>query len=198
MEDKHARVYAVLGVNIWSWYVQWQWNDLTLDSEMMLELCTRKRGMGIRVENDLEDYKWIWDIRGTTCLIELGRLHIGVITCLIGTHTCLIEDGTLTCIQYSVKFQFLMMTSSIPSHLCLPCRQLYHHLRIKHYVITLYLSMPNLGDNIEYSIGQILDILSTTYTMYCIIPRWMVSRSQPVSHLSANNLVLNSLHSHNY
>jgi len=38
---------------------------------------------------------------------------------------------------------------------------------------------------------------STAYTEYSIIPRSRVSRSQSVSHLSAD-VVLNSLHSHNY
>ena len=34
--------------------------------------------------------------------------------------------------------------------------------------------------------------------MYCIIPRSTVPCSQPVSHISADHAVLNSLHSHNY
>ena len=40
--------------------------------------------------------------------------------------------------------------------------------------------------------------LNTAYTTYCIIPTSTVSRSQPVSHLSADHVGLNSLHSHNY
>jgi len=39
---------------------------------------------------------------------------------------------------------------------------------------------------------------SAAYIKYSIIPRSTVSRSQPVSHLSADVVVLNSLHSHNY
>jgi len=38
---------------------------------------------------------------------------------------------------------------------------------------------------------------STAYTEYSIIPRSTVSSSQPVSHLLAD-VILNSLHSHNY
>jgi len=39
---------------------------------------------------------------------------------------------------------------------------------------------------------------STAHPTYCIIPRSTVFRSQPVSHLSADHVVLNSLHSRNY
>jgi len=39
---------------------------------------------------------------------------------------------------------------------------------------------------------------STTYSKYCIIRRTTVSRSQPVSHLSADLIVLNSLHYNDY
>jgi hypothetical protein len=51
---------------------------------------------------------------------------------------------------------------------------------------------------VEYSIHKVLHTLSTAYTAYCIILRSTVSRSQTVSHLSANHVVLKSLHSHNY
>jgi len=61
----------------------------------------------------------------------------------------------------------------------------------------------------EYSIHWVLYSPSTAYTEYCthgvlhtlhncIIPRLNVSRTQPVSHLSAEHILLNSLHSHNY
>ena len=50
----------------------------------------------------------------------------------------------------------------------------------------------------EYSIHRVQHTLSTAFTAYYIIPRPSVSRSQPVSHLSADHVVLNSLHSHNY
>jgi len=60
---------------------------------------------------------------------------------------------------------------------------------VQHTPITAY---------IEYSIHRVQDTQSTAYTAYCIILRSTVSHSQPVSHLSADYLVLNSLHSHNY
>ena len=74
-------------------------------------------------------YKWIWEIRGPTCLIGLGTPHIGVITHQIGTHTCCIGDGKLTCTRNSLKSQFLRTISPISSHLYLSRLQLYHHLR---------------------------------------------------------------------
>jgi len=41
-------------------------------------------------------YKRIWEIRGTTCLIGLGRPHIGVSSRRSRTLTCHIGDGQLT------------------------------------------------------------------------------------------------------
>ena len=76
-----------------------------------------------------------------TCLIGLGRTRIGVVTCGIGTRTCRIRDGKLTCTIHSLKSQFLIMISLISSHLSLSRPQLYHHLITRSYVIPLYLSM---------------------------------------------------------
>jgi len=50
----------------------------------------------------------------------------------------------------------------------------------------------------EYGIHQVQHTLSTASTTWCIIPRSTVSGSQPVSHLAADHVVLNSSHSHNY
>ena len=52
--------------------------------------------------------------------------------------------------------------------------------------------------NTEFGIHWVQHTLSTAYTTYCIIPRSTVSHSQPVSHLSADHVLLNFLHSHNY
>ena len=49
-----------------------------------------------------------------------------------------------------------------------------------------------------HSIHLVQHTLRPAYTAYCIIPRSSVSRSQPVSHLAAEHVVLNSPHSHNY
>jgi len=58
--------------------------------------------------------------------------------------------------------------------------------------------MPWSRVNTEYSIHRVQHTLSTAYTTYRIIPTLTVSRSQPVSHLLADHVVLNSLHSHYY
>jgi len=61
--------------------------------------------------------------------------------------------------------------------------------KFSHRCRSLYATIMSL-QRVEYT-------LSTAYTEYCIIPRSTVSRSQPVSHLPADHVVLNSLHSHN-
>jgi len=50
----------------------------------------------------------------------------------------------------------------------------------------------------EYSIHRVQHTLSTTYTAYRFIRRSNIPHSQPVSHLSANHVVLNSPHSPTY
>jgi len=74
--------------------------------------------------------------------------------------------------------------------------QLYNHLRTRSWVMPLNLSMAWSWVYPEHSIHQVQHILSTAYTAYCVIPTPTVSRSLPVSHLSADHVVLNSLHSH--
>ena len=58
--------------------------------------------------------------------------------------------------------------------------------------------MPWSRVNTEYSIQRVQHTPSTAYTAYCSIPRLTVSHSQPVSQLSVDHVVLNSLHSHDY
>jgi len=48
-------LYAVLGVNSWSWNAQIERDDLTSCSAMILELWMRMREMGDEDENDVED-----------------------------------------------------------------------------------------------------------------------------------------------
>jgi len=50
----------------------------------------------------------------------------------------------------------------------------------------------------KHSIYSVLHTLNTAYTVYCTMQRSTVSCSQTVSHLSADYLLLNSSHSHNY
>jgi len=139
-------------------------------------------------------YERICEIRGTTCLIGLGRPCMGGITCQIGTPTCRIGDGKLTHTRNSVKSQFLMMISPISSHVSPSRPQLYPHLRTRSWVIPLYLSMPWSWVNTEYSIHRVLHTQSTAYTEYCIIPRSTVSHSQPVSHLLGRPLLYSILY----
>jgi hypothetical protein len=47
------------------------------------------------------------------------------------------------------------------------------------------------------SAHRVWHTLNTAYIEYCFIPRSTVSDSQPVSHLLADHVVLNSLHGHN-
>jgi len=160
-------VYPILGANSWSWHGEIQRDDLTLYHAMMVELWTREREMGDEDEYDVEDYELIWAIRGTTCLIRLGWPCIGVITGRIGTRTCCIRDGTLSRTRNSLKSQFLTVISPVPFHLFLSCPQFYHHLRIRSYVIPLYLSMPQSRVDTEYSIYRLLHTLE--YCMHCVL-----------------------------
>jgi len=50
----------------------------------------------------------------------------------------------------------------------------------------------------DYSKHWVQHTLSIAYSEYCVIPWSTVACSQPVSLLTANHVVLNSLHSHNY
>jgi len=101
-------------------------------------------------------YERIWEIRGTTCLIGLGRPRVSVITHPIGTRTCCIGDGKLPRTRNPLESQFLMMISPISSDVSLSRPQLYHHLKTQSYVIALYLSMPCSRVNTENSIHCVL------------------------------------------
>jgi len=98
-------VYAVHSVNSWSWHGEIQRDDLTLCSAIMVELRMRKRDGGCSWEQ-YGGYQWIWEIRGTTCMIGFERPRIGEITHRIGTCTCLIGDGKLTCTWHSPSPSF--------------------------------------------------------------------------------------------
>ena len=49
-------MYAVLGINLWSWHGEIERNDLTFCSVIIVELWTRKREMGMKM-------RIIWRIR---------------------------------------------------------------------------------------------------------------------------------------
>jgi len=154
-DDRQSSVYSALGVNSWWWNGEIERDDITMcscnDSGVVDE---EERDGGWRCER----YGWYertWGIRGTTCLIGFGTPRISVNTAQIGTRTCHIGDGKLTCTQNSLKSQFLMMISPISFELSLSCAQLYHHLRSRSWVIPLYLAIPWSWLNTENSIQQL-------------------------------------------
>jgi len=100
------------------------------------------------------------------CPIVLGRPCLGIITRPNGTGTCCIVDGKVTRTHDSLTSQVLMTLSLILSHFSVSHPQLYHHLRKWSSVIPLYLSMPWLIVNTEYSTHRVQHSLSTAYTAY--------------------------------
>jgi len=167
----------------------------------------KKRDGGWRWEQ-CGAYKPIWEMRGTTCLIRLGRPRVSGSRRRIGTRTGRIGDGKLTRTQNSLyssfSWEFAPLFSShsfsistLPSpkntNLSHPSLSLHAMIkswhRVQHTPSTAYT---------KYSIHRVQQTPSTAYTEYCIILRSHVSRSQPVSQLSADLVLLNSLHSNNY
>ena len=72
-------------------------------SAMMVELWIRKREMGDEDGNNVEDRSGYEKSRVQLCLIGLGRPRVDVLTRRIGTRTCCIGDGKLTCTENSLK-----------------------------------------------------------------------------------------------
>jgi len=149
-------------------------------------------------QNNMENtcrYELIWVICGSTCLIGIIRPGFEVKTRQIKTHIYHIRQGELTRTQHSLKFHFLIISSPISSSLSLSHPQSCHLLRTWCWVIPLHLWMPRLWLNTKYCINQVLHTPRTAYTRKCIIPRSTVSRSQPVSHLTVEHVMLNPVHS---
>jgi len=101
-------VYAVLGVcctqcqfRIMPWRHREGWHRIVFCGDGRVE-DEKRRDAGWRREQ-CEEYKRIWEIKGTTCLIALGRPHNHVITCLIRTYVCCMRDGTLTRTQNALS-----------------------------------------------------------------------------------------------
>ena len=78
----------------------------------------KERDVGWRWER-CGGYEQIWEMKGTTCQIGLGRPRIGVITRRIATRTCRIGDCKLTRTRNSLNSQFLMMICPISSTITL-------------------------------------------------------------------------------
>jgi len=173
MDDKQSWVYAVVGVcctlcqlMIMTWRDRQGWPNFGFHDDGRV-VDEKQRDRGGRWQR-CGGYEGIWEIKGMTCLIGFGRPRIGVSTRGIGTRTCCIGDGKLTRTRHSLKSQFLMMISPIPSLISLSCPQLYHHLRTQSSVIALYLSMAWSRVNTEYSINRVQHTPSTAYIEHSI------------------------------
>jgi len=179
-------MYAALSVNSWWWHGEIERDDLTLcscDDGRVVDEKERDGGWGWERYGG---YERVWDIRSTTCLIGFRRPRIGVITRRIGTRTCRIGDGQLTHTQNSLSPSVSWWFP--PSSMISLCLVLNSTITWEQEVKSSHSISPCHNHEITPS---------TAYTKYSIIPRSTDSRSQPVSHLSAD-VVLNSLHSHNY
>jgi len=112
-------------------------------------------------------YKWIWEIRGVTCLIWLGTPRVSVVTCQIASRTCHIGDGPLTRTQISLSPRF---SEWFPPSLIIFLfhSQLYNQISTRSWVIPLYLCMQWWRVHTEYSICQIQHTPSTAYTKHCV------------------------------
>jgi len=104
----------------------------------------------------------------TTCLLEHGWHCITFPTCHIWSCVCHTRNGQLTHTWHTSKSQFLITISRISSHLSPSLSLLYYHWRTCSDSIHLYLFMPHLCLNTNYSIYRIQDTLITTYTKYWI------------------------------
>ena len=185
--------------------------------------CDGGREREIRDEdgNKYGGYEQIWEARGTTCLIGFRRPCISVFSSRIRSSTCRFRNGKSTHTRNSLKSQFLMMLSPISSHLSLSVpspmnTKLSHPYLSLHAIIMSQHQVQHTPSTAyteysvhqvqhtastaysEYSILQVKHTLCTAYNAYCIIPKSTVSRYHPVTHLSADHVVLNSLHSHNH
>jgi len=115
----------VLGVNLWSWHGEIVRDDLILCSAMRVELWTRKREMGNDDENDVEDMSEYEKSGLRLAWLVWGTPRICGITHLIGTRTCRIGDGKMSCTRNSLMSQFIIKISPISSHISPSRLQLY-------------------------------------------------------------------------
>jgi len=117
-------VYAVLSVcytrcqlMIMTWRDGEGWLNFVFGDDIRV-MDEKERDGGWRWDQ-CGGYARIWEIVGTTYLIGLEWPRIGVITRQIGTLTCRMRDSQMTHTRNSLKSQFLIMISPVPSHLSL-------------------------------------------------------------------------------
>jgi len=179
--------YAVHSVDWWSWHREIERDYATLCSAIMVELWNTMRDRGWRWQQ-YGGYKPRWEIGRTTCLIGFGRPCISVITRCIRSYTCRIGHYKLTCTRNSLSPSFSWWFPSSPP-------------------ISLFFILNSTSTE-EHNVQSMLSISpwhdheltpSSAYTEYCIIRRWSVSHSQPVSsHILVDLLLVNSIHSDNH
>jgi len=158
-------MYAVHSENSWSSHSEIELDDIALCSAMMMELWTRQRDEGCRWEC-YGGYKRIWEICGTTRIIECRTPRIAVITHI--SDVCCIRNCKLASTRNSLKFHFLMMICPISTLLYHSHPKLYHHLRTQSALILQNLSRWWPRVNTQYSIHRLHHTLSTAYTKYSI------------------------------
>jgi len=178
---------------------------------MMVELWMRKRDSG-----------WRWEWYGRAEMRNQGNDWPNWVEKTsyqwyyhrIGTPTCCIGNGKLTCTPNSPSpsFSWSFPLSSLISLFCV-----FNSTICLEHEVKSSLSMLWSWVNTKYSIHRVhrvqhipktaytepcihwvLHTAITAYTDYYIIPRSTVLCSQPVTHPSVDLVVLNSLHSHNH
>jgi len=165
-------VYALLGVNSWSWHGEMERDDLTFCSAIMVKLCKRKREMGEEDENDVEDMS--------------GYEKLGVRLAWSGWEDLVSEylhcgSGLIPAVSGMVNWLAHENLRSPSFSWWFPPYRLISLFLVLNSTITWEQEVKS-----SVSISPCHDqelTPSTAYTAYCIIPRSTVSRSQPVSHL---------------
>jgi hypothetical protein len=159
------QVYTVLAVccsccllMIRTWWDREKWLIFVFCNNGRV-MDNKERDWGWRLES-CEQYEWIWEIRGSTCLIGLSSLRIGRISHRIRASTCYIGAGKLSHTWCSL----CPSTPDALPYLSPSCPRLYHNLRIPSSVIPLYISMPWSRVHTKFSIHRVQHSPSTAYT----------------------------------
>jgi len=186
--------HTVLSVNSWSWHGEIERDDLALGSAMMVELWTRKREMGHDDEYNLENkssHQKSW--------VKLVRSHWENLHSMLfyaGTGLEPAASGRVKWLAHNTSWSHSFSWWFPPSRLISLFLVLNTAIAKSSQCSRSLHAMIKSENNVQHP-------LSTPYAEYCIHcvlhhPRSTVSHSQPVSHFSADHIVHNSLHSHNY
>jgi len=154
---------------------------------MMVELWTRKREIGDEDVNDMEDTS-SYEQSGVG-LAWLGLEELVLLVLPTGLRLVPAVSGMVNWLPHNHLLTHSFSRWFPPSPLIFLFLVLNSTITQGHEVKSS-LSISSCHNH-ELT-------LSTAYTKYSIIPSSTVSCSQPVFHLSADVVVLNSLHSHNY